>query len=371
MIPLLPFYIESLGVGPFIVGVVGSAFGICSLIAGPILGDLSDKYGRRPILLLSQIGTFISFIMLALSKSLALVLMARILDGITSGNITVAQAYIADVTTKEERTQAMSLVSAAFGLGFIGGPLLSGILSGYHPMAPIYASAGFSFLSILGTYFFLKDSVIHKPQHHTRLNLKKYLDVLTAPALKNYFIAFFIFAFFFNIYVSGIPLFLERTFTNPDGRPYGAKEVGLIFSYAGVVSLTVQMFLIKYLVRKHGEIKVMLGGFLLSSLSLIIMGPSSIIIIFLFGMTINIIGSSILRPSISGILSKNATVSEQGLVFGINQTSMSIGQVIAPLLSGILIEHQLNLSWALLISALSLFGFIFTFSNYKNSINVS
>jgi DHA1 family tetracycline resistance protein-like MFS transporter len=357
MIPLLPFYAESLGASPLVVGMIASSYGICSLIAGPILGDLSDRFGRRPVLLISQMGTCLSFIILALSKTLWVVFVARIIDGVTSGNMTVAQAYISDVTKKEERTRAMGMIGAAFGLGFILGPAISGFLVHFGHQAPIWASAFLSFVSILGTFFFLKE-VREKNKTSERVNLQKYIRVMSSPLLRKYFTAFFLFSITFSLYMSGLALYSERALTY-QGHAFGAKEVGFLLSYAGVFSLIVQLFIIGKLVRKIGEEKVMLVGFCATFIALLIIAFSPMLSIFLFGITINVFGSSILRPSIAGLLSKNASPEHQGLVFGINQTLMSIAQIISPLVSGLLIEHELKFYWCLSIAGCALLGLLF------------
>ncbi len=362
MIPLLPFYAESLGATPFVVGMLSSIYGLCSLVAGPILGELSDRYGRRIVLLLSQIGTCIGFIILALSKTLWIVFISRIIDGITAGNLTVAQAYISDVTEPKNRTRAMGLIGASFGLGFILGPAISGVLVRFGHAAPIWASAGLSLLSIIGTTVFLKD--VKKPGENLAKEsgaihqLKKSFRLLNTPILKEGFIVFFIFSISFALYMSGLALYCERAL-QWNGHAFTAREVGLLLSYVGIVSLIIQLLLMGYLVRVLGEIKIMMIGFFSTSLALLIMGFAPLLAIFLMGITINTFGNAILRPAISGMLSKNASPAHQGLVFGLNQTLMSIAQIICPLISGFLIEKQLTFSWCLLISAVSFLGLIF------------
>src|SRR3954468_23760045 len=155
ILPLLPFYAESLGASPFVVGLLISSYAACQLIAGPILGQISDRIGRKPVLLLSQCGTFAGFVLLALSHSLIPVFISRIIDGLTAGNISVAQAYIADVTEESKRTQSFALIGIAFGMGFLLGPAVSGFLVGYAPVYPIVLAAALSFTSILATLILL------------------------------------------------------------------------------------------------------------------------------------------------------------------------------------------------------------------------
>lgn len=376
MIPLLPFYAESLGATPFVVGMLSSIYGLCSLVAGPILGELSDRYGRRIVLLLSQTGTCIGFIILALSNTLWVVFLSRFIDGVTAGNLTVAQAYISDVTEPKNRTQAMSLIGAAFGLGFILGPAISGLLVNFGHAAPIWASAFLSFISIIGTYFFLNDVAV-KSHDHTKFSgaieqVKKSLSLFNSPVLKECFILFFIFSVAFSLYMSGLAMFCERALMWK-GNPFSAKEVGLLFSYVGVVSLTIQLLGMGYLVIKLGEVKIMLIGFGSTALAILLMGISPMLSIFLMGITINSLGNAVLRPAISGILSQKASPNQQGLVFGLNQTLMSIAQIICPLISGYLIGKNWNFFWCLLISAISFLGLLvgkFTANNIQRQ-NIS
>src|SRR5206468_7163837 len=139
IIPLLPFYAGTFGASPLVVGLLFAVFSLCQLTAAPALGDLSDRYGRRPILIFSLAGTVLSFAMLALAHSLAMLFAARIVDGLSGGNITTARAYIGDITTEENRARAFGVLGAAFGLGFIIGPALGGLFARVSYTAPIWA----------------------------------------------------------------------------------------------------------------------------------------------------------------------------------------------------------------------------------------
>ena len=147
IIPLLPFYAETFGASPLVIGLLFAAFSLAQLVAAPILGALSDRYGRRPVLIFSLIGTVVSFVMLAIAHSLAMLFAARIIDGLSGGNITIARAYIADVTEPEERAKAFGFLGAAFGLGFIVGPGLAGLFAHISYTAPIWAAAAVTVLA--------------------------------------------------------------------------------------------------------------------------------------------------------------------------------------------------------------------------------
>src|ERR1700751_5615640 len=151
ILPLLPFYSQRLGATPFLVGALVSAYAVCQLIAGPVVGILSDRYGRRNVLLVSQVGTLAGFVLLALANNLTLVFLARIVDGLTSGNISVAHAYAAEHSTPETRKQALGATSGAIGTGLVVGPALSGFLVPYGSTAPVWAAAALSLISILAT----------------------------------------------------------------------------------------------------------------------------------------------------------------------------------------------------------------------------
>src|ERR671911_570506 len=159
IIPLLPFYAETFGASPLVIGVLFASFSLAQLIASPLLGELSDRWGRRPVLILSLIGTAVSFAMLAVAQSLAMLFIARIVDGLSGGNITTARAYIADVTTEEERPRAYGFLGAAFGLGFIIGPALGGAFSVISYTAPIWAATAITIAATVLAWVWLPETV--------------------------------------------------------------------------------------------------------------------------------------------------------------------------------------------------------------------
>src|ERR1700682_4290161 len=159
IIPLLPFYAQTFGASPFTVGLLFAVFSLAQLIASPALGDLSDRYGRRPVLVFSLAGTVVSFIMLARAHSVAMLFAARIVDGLSGGNISTARAYVADVTPPKDRARAYGLIGAAFGLGFIFGPALSGVLANVSYTAPIWAAAGITLVATMMAWLWLPETL--------------------------------------------------------------------------------------------------------------------------------------------------------------------------------------------------------------------
>src|SRR6202171_638114 len=187
ILPLLPFYAERMGATPAVVGLLVASYALCQLIAGPILGRMSDTMGRRPLLIVSQVGTLIGFLILAWANSLWLVFVSRIIDGLTAGNLSLAQAYISDVTRPEERARSFGIIGIAFEIGFLIGPAISGFLSQFSYQYPIFAAAALSATSILATYFLLPNN---KPDAgdgaHRRLTLldwRTYLAYFRRPEL--------------------------------------------------------------------------------------------------------------------------------------------------------------------------------------------
>jgi multidrug resistance protein len=364
ILPLLPFFSESLGASPFVVGMVVSSYGFCQLISGPILGQLSDRIGRRPVLLVSQFGTLLGFIILGLAHQLWMVFLARIIDGITAGNITVAQAYISDVTTPQERTRAMGMIGAAFGLGFILGPAVSGMLAGFGHSAPIWASCTLSALSICGSFFFLKD--VRKPDKGSapapRSRRQRYRELLMSQSVKAHYFSYFAFAFSFATFVSGLALFCERRL-HWKGLPFSAVQVGYVLAYSGLINLSVQTVFLGRLVKRFGEHVLVRTGFALSAVGLLVIGLSQNVPEFLIGLSLNSFGSALLRPSLTGLISRNVSPQHQGFALGFAQTLLSVAQIICPLISGLLIERELYLGFTGIAATSCMVGLLATIIN--------
>ncbi len=367
ILPLLPFYAERLGASPTVVGLLVSTYAACQLIAGPVLGQISDRTGRRPLLLVSQLGTFIGFLILAWAGSLWVVFLSRVIDGLTAGNLSLAQAYISDVTKPEERAKSFGVIGVAFGIGFLIGPAISGYLSTYSYQYPIFAAAALSATSILSTYFLLPGAPVI-PESEKRggpplpagrrlraLDWGNYLTYFKRPALAQLLWEFFAFAFSFAIFMSGFALFAERRFTW-NGHPFGVKEVGYIFAYVGFLGIILQGGLIGRLVKRFGETKLVSAGFISATVGFALIGFMYHLPGLLVASTLASFGTGVLRPALTSLITQHAGREEQGIVLGLTQSLMSVAQIVAPVIGGFLIDRQLLTTWAVTGAAVSLVG---------------
>lgn len=367
ILPLLPFYAERLGASPTVVGLLVSTYAACQLVAGPVLGQISDRMGRRPLLLVSQMGTFAGFLVLAYAQSLWMVFLARIIDGLTAGNLSLAQAYISDVTRPEERAKSFGVIGVAFGIGFLIGPAISGFLSQYSYQYPIFAAAALSAMSIMATYFLLPSApVLPESAEGPALPAGRRLRVLDwgnyvryfrRPVLAELLWQFWAFAFAFAIFMSGFALFAERRYTW-GGHPFGPKEVGYVFAYVGFLGIILQGGLIGRLVRRFGEEKLVSSGFSSSTVGFALMGFTYRLPGLLATSTVASFGTGVLRPALTSLITQRAGREEQGVVLGLTQSLMSIAQIIGPAIAGYLIDRELLKSWAIMGAAMTAIGYV-------------
>jgi DHA1 family tetracycline resistance protein-like MFS transporter len=359
VIPLLAIYAESFGASPTVASLLIPTFAACQLLAGPVLGRLSDRHGRRPILLISQFGTLLGFIMMAEARSLWMVFAGRALDGATAGNLAVAQAYIADHTPPEKRARAFGLIGIAFGLGFMVGPAVSGLLSDYDYSAPFWAAACLSGLSILGTWFLLpRDAPTATEPGSSRLGIlewDKYLEYFRRPVLRGLLFQFFVYMFAFTLFTGGFALFAERHLMW-DGHYFTPREIGFTFAGAGLVGALVQGGLMGKLVARLGEGGLAVAGFIALGAGYIFLGFAETIAVLAVSTVLSAFGGSVVRPTLTALVTQLGGRSEQGAVLGLTQSLSSVAAICAPPIAGVLIEHDLGRAWAWLAAAVALLG---------------
>jgi DHA1 family tetracycline resistance protein-like MFS transporter len=367
ILPLLPFYAEGMGASPSTVGLLVSVYAVCQLIAGPVLGRLSDQFGRKPLLIVSQIGTLIGFIVLAFANALPIVFLSRIIDGITAGNLSLAQAYISDVTAPEKRAKSFGVIGIAFGMGFLLGPAVSGFLSQYGYRYPIFAAAALSFTSIMATTFLLPGnppllSAAEAGDTGTSgrrlsvLEWNKYAEYFRRPTLAPLLFKFFSYVFSFAIFTGGFALFAERRYVW-DGHPFGPKEVGYVFAFSGLIGGTLQGGLLGLMVKRFGERPLLAASLLASAIGYVVLGFAYTIPLLLLSAGISAFGG-VARPVVTSLITQVAGRREQGSVLGLTQSLTSIALITGPLIAGVLIEHRLLALWALTAAGVALAGWL-------------
>lgn len=363
MIPLLPFYAERLGASPTQVGWLVGVYALCQLFSGPILGRLSDHTGRKPLLIVSQIGTLIGFLITAWAPLLWLVFLGRIIDGATAGNLSLAQAYISDVTKPEDRAKSFGVIGIAFGLGFLIGPAISGVLSKWDYRYPIFAAAFMSFCSILATTLLLPSvNPSAKPDSGPagrRLSLiqwGEYVRYFRQPGLSGLLWQFLAFTMSFAMFVTALPLFLERRLTW-EGKPFGPEQTGYAWAYAGLLGVLLQGPALGRLVKRFGERSLNQAGFLAYVVGYGMLAFCHSVPWLVATMT-GLVFGGLVRPTLTSMITHATSDNERGVVLGLTQSLNSVSQIVGPPIAGLLIQYNLLSTWGVVIAAISLIGLL-------------
>ena len=334
MLPILPFYASTFHATPEMIGYLVASYSICQFFAGPILGGLSDRYGRRPLLIYSQLGSFVGFVLLAIANSLPMLFLSRIIDGVSGGNLTIAQAYIADVTTPQERSSALAIIGISFGLGFIIGPALGGLLATHYGYAaPAMLAALFSLSSTSLTTFYLKEHT-HTETENARTGLRYYtraLDYLKDPTMRPLYAIFFSFALPFALYVSMFSLFAKMKLH------FTVGDVSLFLIFVGVIGTIWQGAVIRPMVRKLGDLASLRIALIAMALGLFGLafartGPELVAVALVLSF-----GTGITRPTISTLITVAAPSERKGGALGVSSSLDSLSRSVAPILGGWLI----------------------------------
>lgn len=364
VIPLLGLYAEKFGASKLVATTIVSVYAVCSLISTPIIGNLSDRFGRRPLLLISQAGTCVGFLVLGNATALWMVFAGRILDGLTAGNLSTAQAYISDHTTPENRAKAFGVIGVAFGIGFMFGPWLGGWLGDRYGMhTPFLVSACMSLGSIICTWTLLPRE---KPEEKVPtatvvgpggkrpglFDVSVYADYFKRHGLGAVYVQFFLFTFAFSCFTSGFALFAEARFG------WSAHQTGYMFAYAGLLGIILQGGLIGRLVKKFGEIKLALLGFIAAVAAYVMMGFAYSLAFLLVTATVNSFGNGVLRPVLTSRITQLVGRHEQGVAIGISGSLSSLAMTIGPPCGGLLLDRNSTMGWAFVAGAAALLGLI-------------
>ena len=340
VIPVLPFYAEGtkFGATPSQVGLLFASYSVMQFVFAPVLGRLSDKYGRRPVLFASLLGTALGFLILGFATTLWMLFVGRIIDGISGGNISTAQAYIADVTTEENRAKGMGLIGAAFGLGFVFGPAIGGILSRWGINVPFLFAGGLALANAVLLYFALPETVT--PDHPARASAaagrgwQQLIEALKQRRLAFVLTIYFLSVVAFSIMTAVFSLFLLFRLG------YDPWHSGWVFAFVGIISATIQGGLIGKLVKRFGEPALVIFGSLLFTASLFltpfVRTGIGVVGILAIG-ALSAIGNALMAPSLNSLGSKSATARDQGSVLGVMQSVASLARAVGPTLAAVLI----------------------------------
>jgi MFS transporter, DHA1 family, tetracycline resistance protein len=334
IIPLLPFYAESYGANAFMVGMLGTVYSLMQFVFSPIWGRWSDRIGRRPIILLGLLGSCVSYLALAMAGSLALIFAARVLGGIAGANIPTAQAYIADITTPENRARGMGMIGAAFGLGFIFGPALGGVLTHFGPSAPMWAASALCFGNFAAASVLLPES---RPANIARRASLGRLDLVRRsvgrPKLLLLLTLYFIISMAFSGFEATFALYSERRFG------FTAANIGYMFAFIGAVLALVQGVLVGRVVPRVGEHRLIPAAVAVIALGLALVPLVQSVPMLLVACGTLAVGMGFNGPSLSSMVSRLSGADEQGGILGLAQSLASLGRVVGPAWGGFLFDR--------------------------------
>ena len=337
VVPYLPSYaFEKFHASNFTIGLLMASYSFMQFLFAPIWGGLSDRWGRRPILIMSLAGASISYWILGVAATLPILFFSRLLAGTAAANISTAQAYVSDTTTPENRAKGMGMIGAAFGLGFIFGPAIGGALSHISYALPAYFGCALSATAMICAATLLPESLKPgqaQPATKRHIGPRAIIKAFTHSHLRLLFAIFFIFTFSFSCYETTFPLIGIKEYH------YNPAQIGFWFAYVGVITAAIQGGLIGRLAKRHGERKLILVGIALSLLGILFIpySPSGkILALVLFSLGI---GAGVTNPSLSSFISLSADASEQGTVLGMSQSLSSLARILGPIWGGLAMQH--------------------------------
>ena len=336
--PLIPILGINLGLDELQIGLILSIFSLCQLFASPITGKLSDRFGRRPLLLFSQTSTLVGFLLLGIANNVWILVAARLVDGLLGSNMTVAQAYISDVTTPQQRTKSYSYSSAVFGAGLIFGPMISGVLLLINFSAPFFFAAGVSLLSIILVFIFLPESITQK-EEKIRLKLG---DIMPIKETKRFFksvetrgilISFFLYSFGFFLFISTFALYSTNQLnTTP-------QQFTFYMAWIGILRVLFQSVLINPILKKVSEnITLKVGIFAMVFTMVFLIFTTSYWIVYI-PISFLAFGTGVVRPIMTSKLTKVVKKEETGSLLGVNNSLNSIAQIVTPILGGVILKY--------------------------------
>lgn len=327
ILPLLPFFAENMGANAVVVGLFISTYPFFSILAGPPLGVLSDKYGRKPVLLISIVGSIIGFVLLGVATSLPLLFLSRVIDGVSAGNMSTAKAAIADITSREERVSKIGFTFAAESLGLILGPVLGGLFAGYGFTVAAYIAAGISVVCLLLTLFFFDETKTRQAEEveeRPTSQVRVWLKVLHNPHTRSYVLVVFLIQLLIMMMWGALALSAKARFG------FGGTELGYISAFAATIGILAQTFLLKLLTSRAKEKTIIVLALVAMTVGLALLALSLDVAMMLIGVGLLAASFNIGMPTTIGLVSKLSDEREQGNVMGTTNSAIGLGMVVGP-----------------------------------------
>lgn len=329
VIPLAPFYAEHFGASALVVGLLQASFSLMQFLFAPLWGRLSDRIGRKPVILIGLFGSAVCYLMFGLAQSLAVLFIARTLAGIAGANIATAQAYMADVTTPENRAKGMGMIGAAFGLGFIFGPAIGGVLSGFGPSVPPLFAGSLSFLNFVAAWFILPESRVPGGAVRPRVSrVRAFTDAVTRPGLPQLLLIFFLVTGAFSSFEATFALFGEKHFG------FTPRNIGYVFAFVGVVLTIIQGGLVGRMAKRFGEQRLVPFAILMLAAGLALMPQVTTVAGLLVASALLAVGQGFNTPSVSSLISRITSADDQGGILGVSQSVSSLARILGPFVGG-------------------------------------
>jgi len=365
IIPLLPFYSRAFGGGAAILGLLIAVFFAMQFLSSPVLGRLSDRFGRRPVLIGTLVLAVAGYLTLSIANSLLLLFLARILAGIASGNLSVAQAYVADRTAPQERARGMGLIGAAFGVGFAVGPVIAGAFVPFGLAIPALAAAGLSGTNFVLAVLFLPESLTADARAASATAKRtRFWEAIRRPSIRALMITFFLVSFAFSTVPVAFPS-LGIAYFN-----IGPTELALLFIYIGVINMVVGTAAGR-LARRAGEERLVAAGTfaMMAGMAAVPLIANISAYVLLTGVVAT--GVAIAFPLVPSLVSKRTPPQEQGAILGITQSFGSLARIPGPLVAGFLFEQFNPAAPFLVAAALMAVGFAMAVLVYRESRRVA
>lgn len=345
IIPVNPFFVKSLGAAPWEVTMIGAAYSLMQFLFSPFWGKLSDRYGRKPIILSSVAMSGLGHFIFSQSSAIWMVLAARLLAGFGNANIGTAQAIIADTTTPENRSKGMALIGVAFGLGFVFGPIIGGILVHYGPQAPSLFAACLAGVNLLLAFLFLPETktAAAPPTEKSLFSLKKFLGMTYSQILIGLFATVFFYTFGFSMMEQVLGFLLEKSYVHTENIIDSAHYTTVFLVVVGFTAIAVQGFLIGAVSRRWSEFQIIPFGLAIAGLSLFALPFASSNFSFYYVLILAAtmaIGTGLFNPTASSLVSKEAPENKKGEILGTYQSLGSLGRVLGPMCAGALYQTK-------------------------------